>query len=749
MLGLLTLAWLIDQRYHNRLIDHFDFETQRITSIIGERMALHGLTLRAAAGLFSGSDEVTRNDWREFIGMLELDQNYPGVQGVGFSLWIPAEQLDTHIAHIRQQSFPDYVVKPTEKRPFYTSIVYLEPFYGRNLRAFGYDMFSEPIRRQAMERARDNGELAYSGKVTLLQETRTDIQAGMLAYFPVYRNGTIPQTVEQRRAALIGWVYSAYRMNDLLSAILGKKLYALRLEIFDADRLNRDGLLYDSHSAPIPPDIKPDRQALTQTQRLDLGGHYWTLRYTALPEFNKTTQFEAPWIEFSTLGFIGLLLFFITWSYISARRNEAIAKNLSESLQQSENRFRNLFEYFPVAYIALDQQGRLLDVNQQFCELLEYGGQELLGKKLFELIECNDEQDFELKLQMLNYYGFLECELSLIRKSGNSVTVILDGRLQNNGQKKNVIHCILTNITERKRAEDRLQLAARVFSEAQEGISITDANGTILDVNPTFCAMTGYRREELIGQNHRILHSGKHDDAFYHHLWKTLQSQGHWQGEIWNVKKNGERYAERLTISAMRNTKGEIVNYLGLCSDITQSILQQQTLEKMAHYDPLTQLPNRILFTDRFNQALAHCKRDNSLLAVVYMDLDGFKQVNDQLGHEAGDQLLIQVAARLKDDLREEDTVSRLGGDEFALLLNGIETQQQCAHTLQRIHQSIARPYSINGQTVSIGASSGVTLYPKDHSDPDFLLRHADHAMYRAKQKGRNRFEFFDANDKP
>ncbi len=747
-LTMLLLAWQeLNLRYQQRLADYFEFETQRITTGISERMALHGQTLRSAAGLFAASNNVTREDWRAFVEMLELDQNYPGIQGVGFAAWIPADQLEPHLRSIRQQGFPEYVVKPVEPRPVYTSIIYLEPFSGRNLRAFGYDMFSEPIRRAAMERARDNGELAISKKVVLVQETQADTQAGLLAYFPVYRNGTIPQTVEQRRAALVGWVYSPYRMNDLLHAILGKELVTIRLEIFDADDPSADGLMFDSQAGATLPDFKAHNDALNHLQKLYWGGHYWTLRYSALPEFSATTKLEPPWVEVSALVLISVLLFSITWAYINARRNAVIALQLSESLRQTENRFRSLFENSPVAYLAVDQQGRLRDINPQLCDLLDYNDEELLGKKLLDFIALDARQEFEFKLQMLNRYGLLECELSMLRKSGHVITVILDGRLQKNKSGLNIIHCILTNITERKRAEDKLQLAARVFSDAHEGITITDANGTIIEANPTFCAITGYRREEVIGKNHNILQSGKHDAEFYKTLWQTLQAESCWQGEIWNRKKGGELYVELLTISALRNHLGEIVNYVGLFSDITQSKLQQQALEKMAHHDPLTQLPNRILFTDRFQQALAHCKRDNTVLGVVYMDLDGFKQVNDNLGHETGDQLLIEVAKRIKTSLRAEDTVSRLGGDEFALLMGDIESRQQCEQALQRIHQAIAEPYNIAGQIVNIGVSSGVTLYPHDKGDADYLLRHADQAMYKAKQQGRNRFEFYQADE--
>lgn len=744
-LGALFLTWQqLNQRYVQRLSDYFDFETQRITASIQERMALHAQALRAAAGLFAGSDDVTRHDWQRFIEMLEPDQNYPGMQGVGFAEWIPADRLSEHQRRIRQQGFPDYVVKPPGSREAYSSIVFLEPFSGRNLRAFGYDMYSEPVRRVAMEHARDVGDIAYSGKVTLVQEAKADVQAGMLAYFPVYRNGTIPQTLEQRRAALRGWVYSPYRMNDLLRAVLGKELLGLRLEIFDAGHRGQEGLLYDSQAGVTLPDFQPRDDAISRVQRLELGGNFWTLRFSALPDFHKTARFEAPWVELVAMIFISVLLFFITYAYIRASRYALNAQQLTESLIQSEGRFRSLFENSPVAYLALDRRGAILDANPQLHDLLGYDAGELNGRVLLELLPADEVGNFELKLQMLNHYGVLECELSILRQTGTLVTVILDGRLQRQKSGQAVIHCILTNITERKRAEEKLQLAARVFSEAHEGITIADVAGNIIDANPTFCAITGYTREEVIGKNHSMLQSGKHDAEFYKNLWQTLQTEGVWQGEIWNRKKSGELYVELLTISALRNPNGEILNYIGLFSDITQSKLQQQALEQMAHHDPLTQLPNRVLFDDRFRQALARGKRDNSLLAVVYMDLDGFKQVNDTLGHKAGDALLIEVASRIKVNLREEDTVCRLGGDEFALLICDLDSTEQCEQALQRLHQSIAQPYLLDGQTAIIGVSSGVTFWPLDFSGPDELLGHADQALYRAKQLGRGRYEFFN-----
>ena len=299
-------------------------------------------------------------------------------------------------------------------------------------------------------------------------------------------------------------------------------------------------------------------------------------------------------------------------------------------------------------------------------------------------------------------------------------------------------------ITERTRNEEKLQLAAQVFSNAHEGITITDINGCIVDVNPIFCEITGYSREEVIGKDPKILSSGKHNSEFYKEMWSTLKKQGYWKSEIWNRKKNGQIFPEILTISSINNELGDVTHYVALFSDITENKEQQSRLELMAHYDVLTKLPNRALLADRFVQALAHSKRQETLLAVCFLDLDSFKPVNDIYGHETGDLLLIEVADRIKANIRDEDTVSRQGGDEFVLLLGDIESFSFCEKMLSRILKSLSKPINIDGQLLSISASIGVTLYPNDDDDFDALMRHADQAMYQAKLAGRNRYSLFN-----
>jgi len=314
----------------------------------------------------------------------------------------------------------------------------------------------------------------------------------------------------------------------------------------------------------------------------------------------------------------------------------------------------------------------------------------------------------------------------------------------NSDGKPHKISGFIQDITERKNTEEKLKLSSRVFSDTHEGIIITDAQQLIVDVNPAFSQITGYSREDIVGKRPAILNSGKQSLKFYEDMWQSVTEQGYWQGEVWNRTKSGELYAELLTISSLKNNHNEVTNYVSVFSDITSSKRQQDQLNLMAHYDVLTKLPNRALFVDRFNQSIAHSIRTGHQLAVCFLDLDDFKPVNDNYGHEAGDRLLIEVAERIKNCIRKEDTVSRQGGDEFAILLNDIKSAPQYEGTMTRIHQALALPYIIDNIQHNITASSGVTLYPSDDGDIDTLLRHADHAMYQSKLSGKDRSQLYN-----
>ncbi|MDX2370769.1 MAG: EAL domain-containing protein [Colwellia sp.] len=303
---------------------------------------------------------------------------------------------------------------------------------------------------------------------------------------------------------------------------------------------------------------------------------------------------------------------------------------------------------------------------------------------------------------------------------------------------------IIQDITKRKKAEEKLKLAASVFLHSRESISITDDTATIIDINDAFTHITGFSREEAIGQNPSFLHSGRQSPEFYADMWQALEKEGYWSGEVWNRRKNGEVYAVMKTISAVRDEQGITTHYVSLGSDITPLKEHQAQLEHIAHYDVLTNLPNRSLLADRLSQAVLQCSRHEQSLAVVFLDLDGFKQVNDTYGHDMGDELLIALSVRMKEALRESDSLARIGGDEFVAVLAELAKVEDCEPVLERLLLAASEPVTIGDIVLNISASIGVTLYPQDSVDADQLMRHADQAMYVAKESGKNRYHLFD-----
>ncbi len=290
-----------------------------------------------------------------------------------------------------------------------------------------------------------------------------------------------------------------------------------------------------------------------------------------------------------------------------------------------------------------------------------------------------------------------------------------------------------------------LERAASVFHHAREGILITDPDGLIIDANDTFTRITGYSRQEVIGQHPRILKSGYQSADFYREMWAQIGSEGSWSGEVLNRRKTGEIYAELLTISAVKHKDGKTQAYIALFSDITPIHRHKQELERIAHYDPLTGLPNRTLLGDRLQQALSQGLRHRQGVAVIYLDLDGFKAINDSHGHAVGDALLVEVSMRMRNALRDEDTLARIGGDEFIAVLSHVSDAKSCESFLQRLLLAASEPVSIESEILNVSASIGVAFSPQDGEHAELLLRHADQAMYAAKQSGKNRYQFFDA----
>jgi diguanylate cyclase (GGDEF)-like protein/PAS domain S-box-containing protein len=294
--------------------------------------------------------------------------------------------------------------------------------------------------------------------------------------------------------------------------------------------------------------------------------------------------------------------------------------------------------------------------------------------------------------------------------------------------------------TAQRKAANQIALNAKVFSVSTDGIMIADADNNIVEVNPAFTDLTGYGHDEVVGKNPRILASGKQSREFFEDMWKSLNKTGRWEGELWNRRKDGEAYLEKLSIYTVKDANGKVVNRIGVFSDVTQIRAEQETVAHHAQHDFLTNLPNRMLFRDRFKQQLARARRHKKKFAVLYIDLDRFKQVNDTLGHQIGDQLLIAVGSRLKSQVREIDTVSRFGGDEFAILVSEVTATSDVTNLAEKILVALSLPYLIEGHTINSSGSLGIAVYPDDGTDMDTILNKADAAMYKVKRSSSNTY---------
>ncbi len=389
--------------------------------------------------------------------------------------------------------------------------------------------------------------------------------------------------------------------------------------------------------------------------------------------------------------------------------------------------------------------------DARWAEIIGYTYSELLPgsfETIEKLIHQDDRQKVNESLQqhfdgITKYY---EVELRMKHKDGHFVWIQSRGRVVERDTKNRPLRMSGTHldITARKKSEERLRLAATVFENAHEGIIITNENGEIIEVNNSFEKLTGFSYDEAVGENPRILKSGRHNAQFYENIWDSIINKGYWLGEIWNKKKSGEIFVSNTTILSVRADEKSISHFVGIFTDVTLLRMKEEQIEHFSQFDSLTHLPNRLILADRIEQSLARARRTKTRVAVAYLDLDSFKPINDKIGHDAGDRLISEIALRLKENVREGDTVARPGGDEFVLLLTDIGSREECENTLKRLLDIISKPFPVDGLPIHVTMSVGVTLYPEDSSDAETLLRHSDQAMHEAKQSGRNRYHFFD-----
>lgn len=706
------------------------------------RMAHYEQALRGGAALFDASDVVSRAEWKAFTESMQVASRLPGIQGLGWSALIRPADLESHVEAVRTEGFPDYSVRPSGPRDIYTSIVYLEPFSGSNLRAFGYDMHSEMVRRKAMDLARDSGQASLSGKVTLVQEGEGERQAGTLMYVPVYAQGIDAGSIDGRRAALRGFVFAPFRMNDLMAGILGGGLDLIALRIFDETETGDDALLFDSHGRVDADTVKDE---FRQAETITLANHHWTLDFRGTARFSRMIDRNVARAILAGGIIISLLLFAVLQAFARSRSQALdLARRMTKVLSASEARTRAIVDNVLDALITIDDRGIVQWYTPSAERIFGWKADEVIGRNVSMLMPEPYRSSHDGYMERFHRTGEARVigigrEVVGLRKDGSSFPMELGvSELKIDG--KRLFTGIVRDITARRDAEANQKLAASVFHNTAEGIIITDVAGTILAVNPAFTDITGFAEDEALGRSPRILKSDHHDLDFYRSMWRTITETGHWQGEIWNRRKSGEAFLERQTINMIRDEDGQPYRFVAVFSDITEMHRKDERIRHLAFHDALTGLANRSLLMDRLHHALAVAQREQRKMAVLFLDLDGFKAVNDTLGHDVGDQLLQNVASRLQGLLRDTDTVARLGGDEFVILLDNPADRAEVAHVAERVIAVVNQPMEFGGRPARVGTSIGIAIHP-DHGDTvEDLLKGADAAMYAAKTSGKNTY---------
>ena len=614
--GLILTTAVCEQTRRFGVQKHLRAETTLLNNVVDavrSKLEANIALLAAVVGLFNASNAVDRQEFTTFYETVALNTTQlKGLQGVGFARWIPAARLPAYEARIRSEGFPNFRVQPPGRRADYSAIEFLEPFDWRNQRAFGFDMYTEPVRRQAMQRAWRSGNASLTGKVKLVQETQEDLQRGVLIYLPIYADrGQVPGS---NRRKLLGWAYSPLRMNDVVnSAIAGidsPDMAGTGVLVIDGDQLDTNRVLFDNRKL-----LRRNALRNPSYETIEVAGRTWLVGVQLAPRL--------------------------------------------------------------VGPNGID--------NAYWMNLLVGLGSSLVAALLTRILVSNH----------------------LATREALAIS---------------------------EAAAQERALASTGCEESGQGIVVSNPEGRILMANNAFTQLTGYRISEIKGQRTSLLKSGRHDNAFYQQMWDQLIHKGFWEGDIWNQVRSGEIRCHHLSISTVRDDDLEPQYYVGMLQDVTERQQAEQAVRFLAQHDTLTGLANRSMMMEQLERHLALAKRHGHGVALLYLDLDGFKPVNDRFGHNVGDRVLQLVAERFRKVIREGDLLCRQGGDEFVVVVPEAGSANELMGMAWKLVEATRAPYNELDPSIRISASVGIARYPEHGNSCEQLLAAADNAMYAAKR---------------
>lgn len=616
----LSLYFWEDQKDLQTAQTMFSDRVAELSAGLAKRVDGNVQVLRGLSGFLKAREAVSRAEFAAYYRELKLDRIYPGIQGIGFSQWLPTQDVPKHEAQVRALGFSEFRVQPVTQDNMQSSIVYLEPFDWRNQRAFGYNMFSEMTRQTAMRRSVDEDQPALSGRVTLLQETDTDVQAGFLVYSPVYRANMPTNSAADRWQALRGWAYSPLRAKNLVNGFLNDDhpnlAPTIDMQIFAGVAQDWNSLLYQS-AAPVS--LEDGLRPVSKT--IELYGSKWLV---------VISPRSGHW------------------------RNET---------QQRNN--------------------------------------------LILLLVCLSAS------LMVGYFFYAQARRNRLISNALVATTHAKQQLEEN--------------------ESSLRLSGVVMEASPTGIFVADPSQKIMIINPAFRLITGLNDQEILSQPVDKLLGVPNAEAETARIWSDLERLGLWRGEISFRRKDGSIYPCDVSVTRVTDRHGAVSHYVGMFTDISDRRKDEERIRYLAHHDYLTGLPNRALFVERAESALLAAARYKLRPALFFIDLDRFKPINDQHGHEMGDAVLKRVGERLKSCVRQSDLVCRLGGDEFVVLTPDYKDQETTRVMAEQMCDAIAKPYVIGDKQLTLGASIGIAHYPDDGRSIDELISHSDTAMYKAK----------------